>query len=129
MPESHAAPDAPLCAVVLPPREGFGHGRAGAIGILARRMAAAPGFRTLVVGGKQDAPPYPDVDFRAVPPARLWLGSTNLRYARAVGSVLRRLRPALIEVHNRPEIALALAARLPRTPVLAVLHKIGRAHV
>jgi UDP-glucose:(glucosyl)LPS alpha-1,2-glucosyltransferase len=35
---------------------------------------------------------------------------------------LRRVRPALIEVHNRPEIALALALLLPRTPVGLLLN-------
>ena len=40
---------APLVAVILPPREGFGPGRTGAIGLIARRLAAVPGFRTVVV--------------------------------------------------------------------------------
>ena len=45
----------PLVAVVLPPREGFGPGRTGAVGLIAQRLAAAPGpFRTLVIGGAQD---------------------------------------------------------------------------
>jgi glycosyltransferase involved in cell wall biosynthesis len=112
----------PLAAVVLPPREGFGHGRTGAIGLLARRLTATPGFRTLVIGGPQDGPTFPDVAFRAVAPSVWWPGSTNLRYARAVAGVLTRLRPAIVEVHNRPEIALALAARLPATPVTLILN-------
>lgn len=111
----------PLAAVILPPREGFGHGRTGAIGLLARRLTATPGFRTLVIGGPQDGPTFPDVDFRAVPPAT-WFGSTNIRYARAVAGVLKPLRPSIVEVHNRPEIALALAARLPTTPVTLILN-------
>jgi glycosyltransferase involved in cell wall biosynthesis len=53
----------------------------------------------------------------------MWsLGSTNLRYAGAVADMLRQHPPALIEVHNRPEIALTLAARLPHIPVVAFLH-------
>ena len=32
------------------------------------------------------------------------------------------MRPALIEVHNRPDVALALARRFPRTPVALFLH-------
>jgi glycosyltransferase involved in cell wall biosynthesis len=35
---------------------------------------------------------------------------------------LRRVRPALIEVHNRPEIALSLARLFPRTPVGLLLN-------
>lgn len=114
--------DLPLAAVVLPPREGFGHGRTGALGLLARRLAATPGFRTLVIGGPQDGETFASVPFQAVAPSVLWPGSTNIRYARAVARVLKRLRPAIVEVHNRPEIALALAARLPRVPVTLLLN-------
>ena len=44
------------------------------------------------------------------------------RYPDAVLRALRRLRPALVEVHNRPALALRLAARLPGTKVVLVLH-------
>ncbi|MFL5287225.1 MAG: glycosyltransferase family 4 protein [Rhodopila sp.] len=112
----------PLVAVVLPPREGFGPGRTGAIGLLARRLVQTPGFETVIFGGTQDGPIFPGVAFGPVKPAMLALGSTNLRYAAAVAKVLKRLNPALVEVHNRPEIALALAARLPSTPVTLILN-------
>jgi UDP-glucose:(glucosyl)LPS alpha-1,2-glucosyltransferase len=115
-------PALPKVAVVLPPREGFGHGRTGAIGLLARRLVQTPGFQTIVFGGKQDGPVFPDIDFRAVSPALWKLGNTNIRYAAALASLLKQLKPALIEVHNRPEIALALAARLPSTPVTVILN-------
>ncbi|HVZ08636.1 glycosyltransferase family 4 protein [Rhodopila sp.] len=113
---------APLVAVVLPPREGFGPGRAGAVGLLVRRLAPTPGCETLVIGGPQDSPAFSDVRFLPVRPATFVLGNGNLRYAAAVARALRPLRPALIEAHNRPEIALALAARLPGVPVTLVLH-------
>src|SRR5271167_330198 len=93
-------------AVVLPPREGFGPGRTGAIGLLARRLVQTPGFQTIVFGGKQDGPVFPDIDFRAVNPTLWKLGNTNVRYAAALANVLKKLNPALVEVHNRPEIAL-----------------------
>jgi glycosyltransferase involved in cell wall biosynthesis len=112
----------PSVAVVLPPREGFGPGRTGAIGLLARRLTQTPGFETIVFGGKQDGPVFPGIDFRAVAPGLWPLGNTNVRYATAVGDVLRKLKPALIEVHNRPEIALVLAARLPGVPVTVILN-------
>ncbi len=115
-------PPPPLVAVVLPPREGFGPGRAGAIGLLVRRLAQMPGFETIVFGGEQDAPPFADVRFQAVAPSRWTLGSANVRYAAGVAAQLKALRPALIEVHNRPEIALALAARRPDVPTTLVLH-------
>ncbi|MDR3530930.1 MAG: glycosyltransferase family 4 protein [Rhodopila sp.] len=115
-------PTLPLVAVVLPPREGFGPGRTGAIGLLVRRLVQTPGFGSIVIGGKQNGPTFPGIDFHPVTPSLWSLGSTNLRYAAAVAEVLKKLNPALIEVHNRPEIALALAARLPSIPVVAFLH-------
>ncbi len=115
-------PFAPKVAVVLPPREGFGPGRTGAIGLLARRLVQAPGFQTTIFGGQQDGPVFSGIDFRPVSPTPWRLGNTNVRYAAAVAAVLKTLRPALIEVHNRPEIALALAARLPSIPVTVILN-------
>jgi glycosyltransferase involved in cell wall biosynthesis len=109
-------------AVVLPPREGFGPGRTGAIGMLARRLVHTPGFQTTVYGGRQDGAVFPDVDFRPVAPSRWRFGNTNVRYAAAVAGALKSRRPALIEVHNRPEIALALAGRLPGIPVSVILN-------
>ena len=121
---SSASPPAavPLAAVVLPPREGFGPGRTGAIGLLARRLVQTPGFDTIVFGGAQDGPIFPYIAFQAVSPSLWALGNTNVRYAAAVAKVLKTLSPALIEVHNRPEIALALARRLPSIPVTLILN-------
>ncbi len=116
------AAHAPLVAVILPPREGFGPGRSGALGLLARRYATAPGFRTLVIGGEQEGPPFPEVPFRPIRPAWWWPGNVNLRFVAAMLGPLRRARPALIEVHNRPEIALALARMFPRVPVGLLLN-------
>lgn len=110
-------------AVVLPPREGFGPGRTGAIGLLARRLVQTPGFQTTIYGGKQDGAVFPGIDFRPVAPSLWPLGSgTNIRYAAAIAGALKKLRPALIEVHNRPEIASALAVRLPEIPVTVILN-------
>lgn len=112
----------PKVAVVLPPREGFGPGRTGAIGMLARRLVQTPGFQTIVFGGRQDGPVFPDIDFRPVSPSVWRVGNTNVRYAAAVATVLKALKPALVEVHNRPEIALAIAARLPSVQVTVILN-------
>jgi UDP-glucose:(glucosyl)LPS alpha-1,2-glucosyltransferase len=112
----------PLAAVVLPPREGFGPGRTGAIGLLARRLTQTPGFQTIMFGGRQDGAVFPGIDFRPTSPALWPLGNSNVRYAAAVADALKKLNPALVEVHNRPEIALTIAARLPAIPVVAFLH-------
>jgi UDP-glucose:(glucosyl)LPS alpha-1,2-glucosyltransferase len=112
----------PLVAVVLPPREGFGPNRTGALGLLARRLVATPGFRTVIYGGEQDGPVFPGIDFVALKPTIWRPGPTNVRFAISVANTLRRERPALVEVHNRPEIALTIAARLPDVPVTLMLN-------
>lgn len=113
---------APTVAVVLPPREGFGHGRTGALGLLAWRLTRTPGFRTVVYGGRQDGPVFPGITFHPVTPSLWPPANANIRYAAAIAGALRRQPPAWIEVHNRPEIALALAARLPAVPVSLILN-------
>src|SRR5271165_4614161 len=110
-------PEDPLVVTILPPREGFGPGRSGALGLLARRYATTPGFRALVIGGEQDGSPFPEVPFQAIRPAWWWPGNVNLRFVAAMIGHLCRVHPAMIEVHNRPEVALALARMFPRTPV------------
>ena len=112
----------PLVAVVLSPREGFGPNRTGAIGLLARRLVATPGFRTVIYGGEQDGPIFPGIDFVALKPTIWRPGPTNVRFAISVANALKRERPALVEVHNRPEIALTIAARLPDIPITLILN-------
>jgi glycosyltransferase involved in cell wall biosynthesis len=113
----------PLVAVVLPPREGFGPGRTGAVGLIAQRLTTARGpFRTMVIGGAQNGEAFHGASFRAVAPSWIDWGNINIRHAAAVARALRPLRPALIEVHNRPEIALSLARRLPEAKVCLFLH-------
>ena len=94
-------PATPLVAIVLPPREGFGPGRSGAIGLLTRRLARTPGFDTIVIGGRQAGPVFPEITYRPVRPALWPPGSTNIRYAAAVARALKPLNPALIEVIGR----------------------------
>ncbi|MBV8457988.1 MAG: glycosyltransferase family 4 protein [Acetobacteraceae bacterium] len=113
-------PERPLTLTVLPPGEGFGPGRSGAIGLIVRRFARME--PSLVVGGEQTGPVFDDVAFREAVPSRWRLGNVNVRYAAAVARIVRGLRPALVEVHNRPEVALALTARFPSIPVMLVLH-------
>jgi glycosyltransferase involved in cell wall biosynthesis len=109
----------PPIATILPPLEGFGPGRVGAVGSIVHALARTPGFQCIVYGGPQ--PAAFDVPFRAVRPARWFPGNVNLRFGAALLGPLRRLRPALVEVHNRPELARFLAVTL-RRPVLLFLH-------
>ena len=52
-----------------------------------------------------------------------WLRLHPLRrYEAGVARVLRTAQPALIEVHNRPDMALYLARKFPTIPVCLFLH-------
>jgi UDP-glucose:(glucosyl)LPS alpha-1,2-glucosyltransferase len=102
-------------ATVLPPREGFSPGAVGAIGLLVHRLAAAAGGDVV---GRAVAGPFTDVPFHPATPG--WGLSATARYAAGVAHVLRPLAPALVEVHNRPEIAMRLARHFPR--VILFLH-------
>jgi UDP-glucose:(glucosyl)LPS alpha-1,2-glucosyltransferase len=107
--------------MILPPREGFAAGATGAIGLLLQRLASWPGpFAQVVIGMNLQAQTFPGLVFRAATPS--WFPA-NLarRYAGGVLDQLRILRPALVEVHNRPEVALFLARHID-TPVSLFLH-------
>ncbi len=106
-------------AIVLPPKEGFSPGAVGAIGLLVRRLVRA-GADGIVVGRPPRGPPFDGVAFRAVTPG--WGLDGLARYAAGVARVLRPLRPRMIEVHNRPAVALLLARRFPSVPVLLWLN-------
>jgi UDP-glucose:(glucosyl)LPS alpha-1,2-glucosyltransferase len=108
----------PAIAVVLPPREVFSPDATGAVGLLARRLARAPSEFLPTVFGMAGGNPFDDVDFVPVRPA-LRLASFAVRYAAGVARRLAEKAPVLVEVHNRPEVALHLAKRWP---VLLVFH-------
>ena len=118
-------PHKTLVVTVLPPREGFGPGRTGAVGLIVHRLAAAlpeSPFRSAILCGEQAGPMFTDVETHIVRPPWWRIGNINQRYAAGALQWLRRLRPALVEVHNRTEVALALAAGLPGVKVSLFLH-------
>ena len=111
----------PTVAIILPPREGFSPQAVGAIGLLVRRhVRACPEFASIVLGLPL-ANPFPEVDFRPIRPS--WFpGNATRRYAGGAAAALRAIRPDVIEVHNRPDVALFLASRYPAIPVSLFLH-------
>ncbi|MBV9750529.1 MAG: glycosyltransferase, partial [Acetobacteraceae bacterium] len=104
---------------MLPLKEGFSDNSVGAIGLLVRRLVRA-GADGIVVGRATRGTPFDDVEFR--PAAGGWGLDGVARYASGVARVLRGIKPGLIEVHNRPAVALRLARRFPTTPVLLWLN-------
>ena len=121
-------PHKPPVTIVLPHREGFGPTSAGAVAMVVRRLAgAASRYQALVVGPPFEGPGFPGIPFLpAQPPWWLPLSHTQ-RYAAKLAFVLAGLPPGLIEVHNKPDVALWLARRFPRRAVSLFLHNDPRA--
>lgn len=112
-------------AVILPPREGFGPQSAGAIALLQARLArpgSAPDspFAVTVLGGRQAGPVFPQPFLAAREP--WWVLGSDARYAAGLRRVLRPLSPALIEIHNRPDLARRLARWFPPRRIMLFLH-------
>jgi glycosyltransferase involved in cell wall biosynthesis len=95
-------------AIVLPQGETFSPEAAGAIAMVARRFALAdPGC---VVLGHDGHNRFPGVRF------------IEARQALAVIRALAALRPQVIDVHQRPRLALALTYLFPQARVQLFLH-------
>jgi glycosyltransferase involved in cell wall biosynthesis len=110
-------------ALVLPAKERFTPSGLGAVGLVVRDIlrSAPPGFTGTALGWHVAGPPPPGCAMIGVEPGltRLLLGR-NLAYGLAIRAALARLRPDLVEVHNRPDLARMLAGG--RAPVTLVLH-------
>ncbi|WP_215762092.1 glycosyltransferase family 4 protein [Acetobacter sp. P1H12_c] len=116
--EAQVSISAPRVLTVLPPRERFASGEAGAIALLVRRMAES----TETVAGLAPAgQPFAGVRFAPVVPVFRPFSRIQ-RYVAGVAALVRSVRPDLIEVHNRPDVALALRKACPGLPVSLVLH-------
>ena len=112
-------PDGVRTAIVLPPREGFSPRAVGAIGLLVQRLAAP---EDLVIGQASPNPAFPGRHF--IPAATpIWppFGRVE-RYMAGVVKTLRPLRPDVIEVHNRANLAARVAEALPGARVMLFVH-------
>jgi hypothetical protein len=105
--------------IVLPPREGFSPSAVGAVGMMVRLLAAP---NDLVIGAKLRAEPFQSPHFTPVSSV-FWppFGRTE-RYMAGAVKRLRALRPSLVEVHNRANLACDVARALPGVPVSLFLH-------
>ncbi|RFD19695.1 glycosyltransferase [Komagataeibacter melaceti] len=107
-------------AVVLPPREGFATGAVGAIGL---QVAALASPDDVIVGPPLAGPSLlPGHEYRPVRPGLWPPGGRGLRYAATVTRVVTDIAPAVVEVHNRPDIAHHVARGRPGQKMLLVLH-------
>lgn len=113
-------------AAVLPERERFCADGAGAVALMLRDMAREPVADTAfaILGPEPRGAPFPGCGFRAVAPNPLLAAFAGRRhaYGRAVLAALRREAPDVVQVHNRPALALMLARALAPRPVILSLH-------
>ncbi len=105
-------------AIVLPDASNPACTQAAA---MVRALSPFPGGFRRVVIGPAAAQAGIEGEFRPAPP--LWFhGSPGRRYAAGVARVLRGLRPDVIEVHDCPQMTLALAGPFRPVPVILILH-------
>lgn len=100
---------------ILPPRERYEAGHAGAISLLVDRLADAG---DIVAGSGAVGVALPGGWYRALTIPRIPL-SYGWRFRLSCVAMMRSFRPALTEVHNRPDLARFLARF---GPVRLVLH-------
>ena len=100
---------------ILPPRERYEAGHAGAISLLVSREAR---FSDVVAGVGRIGTPLPGGRYAPLILPRIPL-SRGWRLRLACVSMMRSCRPALTEIHNRPDLARFLARF---GPVRLVLH-------
>jgi glycosyltransferase involved in cell wall biosynthesis len=107
---------------VLPSQEGFSPDAAGAIALLVQRLARRTAHPVTVLGPARPEPPFAEVAFHPIALRRWPAATQRRRYGTAAAQALAAMAPALIEVHNRPDLALDLAARFRSVPVALFLH-------
>lgn len=99
-------------AIVLPHREQFSSGYAGAIALtVAGQMADAPIDAPLEIWGDplRAASLASPKQYRSLRPAWWWLGRQSHRYLRSIIRAAQLQKPHRLEIHNRAHIALSLS--------------------
>lgn len=108
-------------AVILPAREGFSPDAFGAVSLCVRDFTLHSRYRsnTQVIGTRTESS-FDGIHYSALTPTRGWFESATRAYIRSIREHLASLKPRLIEVHNRPNIARELAKE--SIPVALHLH-------
>jgi glycosyltransferase involved in cell wall biosynthesis len=109
--------------IVLPHRERFSPDSAGAVAMAVQRYAAGGSrYRALVVGPPVAGATYPDIEFLPVSMPKFLPLTVTQSYAVALVRALASQPAGIIEVHNKPDVALWLARCFRRRPILLFLH-------
>lgn len=104
---------------VLPPKEGFSPDCVGAIGLLVRRLAQP---EDLIVGRALNSLPFTGVHYLEISKKWSSVFMKNKAYAYGVAYLIKKYKPRLVEIHNRPDIALYIAQKFPELPISLTLH-------
>jgi len=97
-------------AIILSAREGFSPKAFGAVSLSVKDFTLNSRYLAhSVVLGANPAEPFTGITYEAVPIQRHWWENNTRAYGRALLTRLQTLKPDLIEVHNRPVLARALA--------------------
>ena len=109
-------------AVVLPPRERFREGDAGAVALTVRDFLGVSRYREriVVLGGLPQG--FSGIRYHCIAATLHWVLGRNRAYARACAAWLRDRGVRVIEVHNRVALALALKKALPACRVTLHIH-------
>ena len=125
--QAEEPPQRPLrVAAVLPEKERFAPDAAGAVALMLRDMAeeAQPGQALEILGWQPDGPPFAGCGFRPLRASglRRALFGKHATYSHAVRAALAESHPDIVQVHNRPALALSLARAVAPVPVMLSLH-------
>lgn len=116
-----------LIDLLLPHKERFTEQNAGAVSTVVYELArhiTKKDKQELTIFGSAVDDPKPDVTFVGLTPKHFFWQSRNFAMARAYLAMLDKTgrRPDIVEVHGRPQVALALAKARPDLNITLYLH-------
>lgn len=97
--------------IIMPPREGFNANHFGAIALCIRDFVLNSRYhqQSTVIGGIAGES-FPNITYHPLP-EKPWWQTRTYAYERRCLALIRKENPALVEVHNRPNITRYLARR------------------
>lgn len=107
---------------VLPARERFRPADAGAVALCVKEQIQLSNYgqQSVVIGGLEGG--FEGIRYQEVVPRWSWLLGKSMAYSMACCQYLKAQMPALIEVHNRAVLFLAIQRILPQVPCCLFLH-------
>ena len=108
--------------IIIPPREKFRPADAGAIALTVRDFFLASKWRrnSIVFGGSHGG--FEGVRYEAVPMSRVKIFGLTYSYISSCIDRIRLIKPSVVEVHNRINIALSIKKAFPNLRVIFYCH-------